>query len=163
MKNLQKFMFLAVAFFALALSSSCSSDDAPDTPKEEETVITGDFIKFKYKGTEYKFDPVISVSGALNIYGSTGIDDTYKKVSLWMPTAFTVGSHPVVYDLSSLGTTYQASFTFAPGINNASATSGTINITAKTDTKIEGTFTLNGTSGQETFAVTEGSFRITTD
>lgn len=162
MKNLKKIMFLAVAIFALALSSSCSSNDDPDIPKEEET-ITGDFIKFKYKGTEYKFDPAISESGAVNIYGSTGMDNTYKKVSLWMPNNFTVGSHPVIYDLSQLETTYQASFTFAPGINNASATSGTINITTKTASKVEGTFTLNGTSGQETFAVTDGSFSITTD
>ena len=72
----------------------------------------------------------------------------------------TKGSHDIVYDLSNMETTYQASFSFLPAINNANAKSGKINITAVDDEKIEGTFTFSGTSGDQTFTVTEGSFRV---
>lgn len=158
MKKLKKIMFLTVAVFALVLSS-CSSNDFPDeNPDENET--TADFIKFNYKGKTYSYEPTLSTSLSMNIYGSEGIDNTYKKVSLWMPLKPTLGSHPIVFDLSHLETTYQARFTFMPDFNNTDATAGTLNITVLTDKKIEGTFSFSGTKNNVVFEVTEGSFSI---
>lgn len=153
MKILKKIMFFAIAISALALSSSCSSDDAP---KEDQI----DFIKFKYKGTFYTFESGYQTSLTLDIIGSEGIDNTYKKIALWMPKDATVGSHTVVYDLSHMETTYQADFTFMPDVNNVNATSGTINITVNDSKKIEGTFNFSGSKGGAAIEITEGSFSI---
>jgi len=158
MKILKKIVFLSFAIGAIVLSS-CSSDnssDDTDTPSSQEG-----FMKFKYNEKEYTFsEPALITSGSINIMGSSGIDDNYKKISLWAPLNITTGNHPIVYDLSNLTTTYQATFSFMPEINNTEATSGTINITANDDKKIEGTFNFSGTSKGKTFTVTEGSFRI---
>ncbi|WP_343584885.1 hypothetical protein [Flavobacterium sp.] len=158
MKNLKKVMFLSFAVFALVLSS-CSSDnssDDSDSPESQEG-----FMKFKYNEKDYTFsEPAIITSGSVNIMGSSGIDNTYKKISLWTPLDIKTGSHPIVYDLSNLTTTYQASFSFMPEIENVNATSGTLNIITNDDKKIEGTFSFSGTSNGKTFTVTEGSFRF---
>lgn len=155
MKKLKKIMFFTIAVFALVLSS-CSNDDSPNDPEEDQT--TTNFIKFNYKGKTYSYEPTLSTSLSMNIYGSEGIDNSYKKVSLWMPLKPTLGSHPIVFDLSHLETTYQADFTFMPDFNNTDATAGTLNITVLTDKKIEGTFSFSGTKNNTTFEVTEGSF-----
>lgn len=152
-------MFLSLAICALVLSTSCSSDDSKDDANPEAETQEG-FIKFKYNNAVYNFEPELLTTEAINIMGSTGINDTYKRISLWTPLNITKGSHDIVYDLSKLTTTYQASFYFMPEISNASATSGTMNITTVTDKIIEGTFNFSGTSGGKTFTVTEGSFRI---
>lgn len=156
MKILKKIMFLSFAICALVLSSCSSDNSSDDTPNSQEG-----FMKFKYNETVYTFsEPALLTSGNVNIMGTSGVDNTYKKVSLWTPLNITTGSHPIVFDLSNLTTTYQASFSFMPEINNADATSGTMNITINDDKKIEGTFSFSGTSGGKTFTVTEGSFRI---
>lgn len=157
MKTLKKIMFLAVAIFSLVLSSSCSSDSSSEDNIDESTSTEG-YIKFKYNGVVYNFEPSIGTSGSINIMGSEGIDATYKSISIWLPLDFTTGTHPIVYDLSKLGTIYTANFTFKPEINNISATSGTVNITEKSDKKIAGTFSFSGTRDGKTFVITEGSF-----
>jgi len=158
MKTLKKFMFLAVAVFALALSSSCSSDNSSDDTENPDS--TEEFIKFKYKEKFYSFEPAVLTSLNTNIMGSSGSGTTLKRISLWTPNNVTVGSHPIVFDLSNLETTYQVTFSFMPEIDNADAKSGTMNITVNDAKKIEGTFNFSGTSGENTFTVTEGSFRI---
>jgi len=156
MKNLKRIMFFAIAIFTLAMSTSCSSDDSKDDENENPTT---DFIKFKYKEKEYTYESEFTSSEAINISGTEGIDDTYKKVTLWLPLNATVGTHNVVFDSSDLTTTYQANFSFMPEFNNANATSGTITITKVTE-RIEGTFNFSGTQGDKTFTVTEGSFSV---
>jgi hypothetical protein len=156
MKNLKRIMFFAIAIFTLAMSTSCSSDDSKDDENENPTT---DFIKFKYKEKEYTYESEFTSSESINISGMEGIDDTYKKVSLWLPLNATVGTHNVVFDSSDLTTTYQANFSFMPEFNNANATSGTITITKVTE-RIEGTFNFSGTQGDKTFTVTEGSFSV---
>ncbi|TDW50355.1 hypothetical protein EV144_102794 [Flavobacterium sp. 270] len=176
MKNLKKILFFAIAIFALTLFSSCSADNFPkgddpnevsnENPDDNPIEVPGgnetqtDFIKFKYNGTSYSFDPSFSTSLTMDLSGYTGIDDTYKRVALWMPLKPTIGSHPVVFDLSHLETTYQASFSFLPEINNANATAGTINITLLTKERIEGTFSFSGMQNGKNFSVTDGSFSI---
>jgi hypothetical protein len=155
MKILKKIMFFAIAIFALAMSTSCTSDDSSKEDQSES-----DFIKFKYKGTSYTFDSGYQTSLTLDVIGSEGIDNTYKKIALWMPKNATVGSHTIVYDLSNMETTYQANFTFMPDINNFNATSGTINITVNDSKKIEGTFNFSGTRDGISIEITEGSFNI---
>jgi hypothetical protein len=157
MKDLKKIMFFAITIFTLAMSTSCSSDDSKEDEKENAET---DFIKFKYKDKEYKYEASFSSSEAINISGFEGIDNTYKNITLWLPLNATVGTHNVVYDLSDLTTTYQANFTFMPAISNGSATSGTIKITKFDAEGIEGTFNFSGTKGDETFTITEGSFSI---
>lgn len=154
MKILKKVMFLAFAVFALALSS-CSSDDSSDGNQTET-----DYIKFKYKGTTYTFDSGYQSSLTLDVIGSEGIDGTYKQIALWMPLDASVGSHPVVYDLSNMTTTYQASFTFMGTDNTFNATSGTIKITANNSKRIEGTFNFSGTMNGQIVEVTDGKFSI---
>ncbi|MFB3386376.1 hypothetical protein [Flavobacterium sp. LAR06] len=156
MKIFKKIMFLSFALCALALSS-CSSNDSDDN---SDPIAQEEFIKFTYNGTVYNFEPSVMTSLNMNIMGSTGVDNAYKKISLWTPLNVTKGSHDIVYDLSNMETTYQVSFSFMPTINNADAKSGTMNITAVDDKKIEGTFTFSGTSAGQAFTVTEGSFRI---
>lgn len=154
MKNLKKVMFLVVAIFALALSS-CSSDDSSDENQTET-----DYIKFKYKGTAYAFDSGYQSSMTLDVIGSEGIDDSYKQIALHMPLDPSVGSHTVVYDLSNLTTTYQASFTFMGIDNTFNATSGTIKITTNNSERIEGTFNFSGTLDGQKVEITDGSFSI---
>jgi hypothetical protein len=100
MKIFKKVMFLSFAIFALALSS-CSNDnssDDTDVPSSQEG-----FMKFKYNETVYTFsEPALMTSESINIMGSSGIDNTYKKISLWTPLNITTGSHPIVSDLSNL-------------------------------------------------------------
>ena len=158
MKDLKKIMFFAIAIFTLAMSTSCSSDDSKDDENDDQP--TTDFIQFKYKESDYTYESSLSSSGNINISGSTGIDDTYQKVTLWLPLNPTVGSHNVVFDSLNLTTTYQASFSFKPELTNASATSGTINITKLTANRIEGTFSFSGTQGDQTFTVTQGRFSV---
>ncbi|MGO4772640.1 hypothetical protein ACEN2I_13330 [Flavobacterium sp. W22_SRS_FK3] len=153
MKILKKVMFLAIAVFALALSS-CSSNDSDENQTET------DYIKFKYKGTTYTFDSGYQSSLTLDVIGSEGIDNTYKQITLWMPLDASVGSHPVVYDLSNLTTTYQASFTFMGTDNTFNATSGTIKITANNNERIEGTFNFSGIMNGQAVEVTDGKFSI---
>lgn len=157
MKIFKKVMFLSFTVLALVMSS-CSSDNSSDDDSEQTS--QEDFIKFKYNEKVYTFDPSVSTSLSLLVAGSSGIDNTYKRVSLWMPLNFTVGNHKVVYDLSQLTTTYQVTFSFLPEFDNADATSGNINITLINDKKIEGTFNFSGTKSGKTFTVTEGSFRV---
>lgn len=154
MKILKKVMFLALAVFALALSSSCSSNDSDENQTET------DYIKFKYKGTAYTFDSGYQSSLTLDVIGSEGIDNTYKQIALTMPLDASVGSHPVVFDLSNMTTTYQASFTFMGTGNTFNATSGTIKITANNSKRIEGTFSFSGTLDGQTVEVTDGKFSI---
>jgi hypothetical protein len=159
MKNLKKIVFFAIAVFAFVLSSSCSSDDAPkENPDEIQT--KGEFIKFKYKGTSYSFEPGVSSSLNLLIKGSQGIDNTYKSIGLWMPLIVTKGSHPIVLDLSKLETTYQVDFAFMPEFSNVNATSGTMNITLVNSERIEGTFNFSATKNGAAVEVTEGSFSV---
>ncbi|MCV9931928.1 hypothetical protein OIU80_06505 [Flavobacterium sp. LS1R47] len=157
MKILKKITFFAFAIFALTMSFSCSNNDSSD---EDEIETTENFIKFKYKGASYSFDPGLVTSDAMNLMGFQGIDDTYKSVSLWMPLNATAGSHPIVYDLQSLNTTYQVEFKFLPEIGNAKVTSGTITITAIDSKKIQGTFNFSGTNEGTAFTVTDGSFNF---
>ncbi|MDP5198253.1 DUF6252 family protein [Flavobacterium sp. DG2-3] len=154
MKNLKRILFFAIAIFALALSSSCSSNDS------EENTPQSDFVKFKYEGKNYSFEPDILISSSMNIMVSEGIDDNYKKLSLWLPLNAEVGSHPVVYDLSNLTTTYRINFSFMPELNNVDIKSGTINITVNNDKKIEGTFNFSHTKNEKNYEVTDGSFSI---
>lgn len=155
MKILKKITFFAFAIFALATSYSCSNNDSSN---EDETKVEENFIKFKYKGTSYSLKPELSESEAMALMGFQGIDNTLKRVSLWMPLNATAGTYPIVYDLKKLTTTYQAEFSFLPEINNAVATSGTITITVIDSKKIKGTFSFSGTNKGTEFAVTEGSF-----
>ncbi|MCC9072549.1 hypothetical protein LNQ49_13265 [Flavobacterium sp. F-65] len=155
MKILQKITFFAFAIFALATFSSCSNNDSSS---EDEIEVEENFIKFKYKGNSYSFNPELSTSDAMNLMGYQGIDDTYKSVSLWMPLNASAGSHPIVYDLKKLNTTYQVEFKLLPEIGIAKVTSGTITITVIDSKKIQGTFNFSGTNGETAFTVTDGSF-----
>ncbi|RZJ42601.1 MAG: hypothetical protein EOO19_13405 [Chryseobacterium sp.] len=139
------------------MSSSCSSDDSKD---ENETETETGFIKFKYNEKSYSYESSFISSLNINVSGSEGMDNTYKRVALWLPSNVKVGSHPVVFDLQNLETTYQASFDFNSEFNNASATSGTINITKVSADRIEGTFNFSGTQNDKPFSVTEGSFSV---
>ncbi|MES2574470.1 MAG: hypothetical protein V4572_05980 [Bacteroidota bacterium] len=156
MKIFKKIALIAVVVFTTVISSSCSSDSSNDN----EQTPTEDFIKFKYNGVVYKYEPELIISEATLIRGASGMGDTYKSISLWLPNDFTKGSHPVVYNLSELTTTYQGNFSFNTEFNNANATSGTIKITKLTSERIEGTFSFSGTQGGETFAITDGSFSL---
>lgn len=66
MKILKKMLLLAVVVFATAISSSCSSNGSSD----DQT--SGDFIKFKYNGAVYNFDPEFSKSESTLVMGYTG-------------------------------------------------------------------------------------------
>lgn len=155
MKIFKKITFLAFAILALTMSFSCSNNDSSD---EDEIVTTENFIKFKYNGASYSLQPELSESEAMALMGFQGIDNTFRRVSLWMPLNATAGTYPIVYDLKKLTTTYQADFSFLPEIDNAVATSGTITITVIDSKKIKGTFSFSGTNKGTAFAVTEGSF-----
>ena len=154
MKILKKIMFLVMATAILAVSSCSNSDDSPaETPSIEN------FIKFKYNGTVYSFNPETIEGLNRNIMGYEGVGNTHKRISLWSPLNITTGTHAIVDDPQNMETTYAATFSFLPTIDNADATSGTMVITLVTNDVIEGTFNFTGTANGETFSVTEGSFR----
>lgn len=153
MKILKKIMFLVIVITTLTLSS-CSSDDSTTVTPEAEN-----FIKFKYNGTVYSFNPSTNTSLVRSIIAFEGINDSFKSISLNTPLEISLGEHPIVDDSQNMTTTYSAYFTFMPTVEGMDATSGTLNITVLTNEIIEGTFNFSGTYNSLPVVITEGSFR----
>lgn len=154
MKILKKIMFLVIVTTTLTLSSCGNDDDSATVTPEPEN-----FIKFKYNGTVYSFNPSTNTSLRRSIIAFDGINDSFKSISLNTPLEISLGQHPIVDDPQNLTTTYSANFTFMPMIEGIDATSGTLNITVLTNEIIEGTFNFSGAYNNLPVAITEGSFR----
>ena len=145
MKKLMKLSFVLVA----AMFFSCSDDDNNGGGSGNQ------YLRFTAQGNDYDLNPETLSSLETIIFGFEGDGTDYRRVSLWMPNDVTVGSHEI--QNTALG--YTASY--ETGDIVANATSGTLVVTSNDGNIIKGTFsfTAEGSDGEGTYEVTNGSFR----
>jgi hypothetical protein len=123
------------------------------------TLDVATFLKFKYKNIQYSFSAETYDNQKKEIRGYQGINAQYKKMGIWMPLSPTVGIHNVTYDNSN-PSSYEGHFVSQAEGLYLDGTTGTINITSVTSTKIEGTFQFSGIdSNGVAVTITEGTFK----
>ncbi len=123
------------------------------------TLDVATFIKFKYKNVQYSFSAETYDNQKKEIRGYQGSNAQYKKMGIWMPISPTLGVHKVTYDNSNPNS-YEGHFVSQAEGLYLDGTSGTINITAITSTKIEGTFQFSGNDPNGVaVTITEGYFK----
>ena len=122
------------------------------------TQAVTNFIKFKYNNVQYSYNPETYDDIKQEIRGGGGINAQYKKIGIWMPLVPTLGVHDVTFDNANPNS-YEGHFVSQAEALYLDGTSGTINITSLTATKIEGTFQFSGlNAADETVNITEGLF-----
>jgi hypothetical protein len=151
MKKLSYLLLVLISMSFLA----CSSDDNSSNSDAEL------YLKFSLNGVQYDFEPETLTSMQILIRGDQQVGGVYNSISLWMPTAPAVGSHPITDAFPSdanIATLYNANVWVGSEIVDAS--SGTMVITEVGEDFVEGTFSFSGTNNNGTTAtVTNGSFR----
>ncbi len=147
---MKKVILLAILFVTAVSFTSCSKSSSA----EDTTPTTDNFIKFKFKNVQYVYEPETVTSLSKLIQGF----DLSRRITIWLPLNYTVGTHQIVYAPSNL-TTYEAKYSENSPALDFDGTSGTITITAVTSTTIEGTFSFSGTQGGVNYQITEGSFK----
>jgi hypothetical protein len=152
------FLKFSVIVLAINLTLSCSSSSSSDgnnTPP-----VTENFIKFTYNSVNYSLGIPETYNGdKKEIRGGQGINQAYKKISLWMPLNSTTGAHAVTQDPLNANS-YEIHFVSQAEGLYLDGISGTINITSITDTVIKGTFECTGlNASDETIAITNGTFQ----
>lgn len=142
---------LILSIFAVFVLFACSSDDDGGSNNGGDI-----FITFKVNGTTYNMEPYTAASLQVEIGSDQGMDDTYRAISLSMPTDYALGSHPITDSWDE--DAYNASYTH--GDVTADAVSGTLVITSITSDFIEGTFHFTAEDWEgTTYNITEGSFK----
>ena len=140
----------------VAILSSCSSDDAD--PAIADTAL---YLKFTANNINYSFDPETIGSEKKLIMGTKFENNVVSRLSLWMPTNPTIGTHAFVDDTASddiSNLLYTADFWLGMDVYNATA--GSITITDMDSEYIKGTFFFTGTnSNGSTTTVSNGTFR----
>lgn len=135
--------------------ASCSSDDSSNNGESEL------YIKYTFNSVSYDFEPTTITSLQKLIMGEKEINSVYNRISLWMPTNPSLGSHEITDETptnNNLETLHNAELWV--GNDTYTATSGTIVVTEINDEYIKGTFTFTGDDGNgTTVSVTDGSFR----
>lgn len=152
MKKITAILFM-LCFFTL---SSCSSDDS--SPSNEDTEL---YIKFSADGQQYSFEPETITSLKKLIMGLKFENNVVSRISLWMPTNPTIGTHAFVNAAESdeiFDLPYTADFWLGEEVYDA--TSGEFTITDIDDEYIKGTFSFIGTNSDgATIIVSNGTFR----
>ncbi|WP_130735941.1 hypothetical protein [Flavobacterium sp. J27] len=145
-------------FFLILISltiASCSSDDSSNNGDDAL------YIRYTFNNVSYDFEPTTITSLQKHIMGEKEINTVYNRISLWMPTNPSLGSHEITDETptsSNLETLHNAELWV--GNDTYTATSGTIVVTEINEEYIKGTFTFTGDDGNGTsVSVTNGSFR----
>ena len=159
MKKIFSLVFMLCAFSFV----SCSSDDATtDQPiVNPDPIDTTLYLKFSANGQAYSFEPETIGSLRKLIMGGIMENDSYTRLSLWMPVNPTIGTHQLVDATvtdANINTLYTADFWIGDDVFDA--TSGTVTITEIDSEYIKGTFSFTGTKdGGATTTISNGSFR----
>lgn len=154
---MKKITLLAILFFAIFINA-CSSDDAPAPvyiPQVEDP-----FLRFTASGFNYDYDnPETIRSMQTQILAYEGINDDFRRVSLWMPNDVSVGTHQIVIAPASNLDAYTASYTVGDEVLEAQ--SGTLTVTAIDNEFIYGTYSFSADdfTHTTTIEVTQGSFK----
>lgn len=155
MKKLSCILLVLLSMSFLACSSDDSSSNNSTNPDGEL------YLKFTLNGVAYDFEPETLTSLQILVRGDQEVGGVFNSISLWMPTAPAVGSHPITDAFpsdSNIGTLYNANVWVGSEIVDAST--GTMVITGVGEEYVEGTFSFSGTNDNGTTAtVTNGSFR----
>ena len=145
-------ILLTLCFFTL---SSCSSDDPAPANNEAEL-----YIRFAANGQQFSFEPETIGSIKKLIMGNKFENNVVSRISLWMPTNPTIGTHAFVDDTSDDISNIAYTADFWQGMDVYDATAGSITITSIDGEYIKGTFNFTGTnSNGATTTVSNGTFR----
>ncbi|KIX22061.1 hypothetical protein SY27_05170 [Flavobacterium sp. 316] len=151
---MKKLSYIFLILITLSFAS-CSSDDSSNNGESEL------YIKYTFNSVSYDFEPTTITSLQKLIMGEKEINSVYNRISLWMPTNPSLGSHEITDETptnNNLETLHNAELWV--GNDTYTATSGTIVVTEINDEYIKGTFTFTGDDGNgTTVSVTDGSFR----
>jgi uncharacterized protein DUF6252 len=176
MKTFKKFGFTALAALAIALSSCSSDSDGGGGSSSLDTYISAKVDGANFETTSFQGQSlgVATKSGsgdsqAIIVSCSNATDVTsqnFEAIHIAIIGPVTVGN---TYDVNS-NTNTTLGYVMANPSNvswdtgDCDGATGTITITALTDTKIEGTFTFTGAKDDDCAShkvVTEGEFRGT--
>ncbi len=153
MKSLLYF-FLVIS---VGLLQSCGSDsDDSNNPLSQGTMTA------TVDGVSYTATSVVGGTfGVFNVTGSELKGSTTNTISISLPNL--TGTGPIEIDgfLSGIAAYYTGNPNSVDYFNNGfTASSGTVNITEFTATKVSGTFSFVATSGTTTLNVTNGAFSL---
>jgi len=164
MKRVKTILAVLVITTGIFTVQSCSSDN-------EETTGTNDlFITFTLNGEEIDIRGDARVASAfsgvnLSINGNNNLpltDPNYIRIALLIPDKnVEPGTYPFSGDVFTSGL-YHCRI-IVKGSTIQSLNSGNLVITSNTNKTIDGTFSGSATIGNETYAVTNGSFRAISD
>ena len=151
------FLILSIFISFSILFSSCSkSDSTPAVGSPEPD--TSLFVQYTYNGVVYRHEAETLNSLKKTILGYSGVDNSLRKLTLYMPLNVPVGTYNVTDQPSNVAS-YGANFTSGSSIS-IDGTAGTIIITVSNASTIEGTFQFSTTdTNGNVFSVTNGSFR----
>ena len=159
MKRIFSLLFMVCAFSFV----SCSSDDSAHNEPivNPDPIDTTLYLKFTANDQEYSFEPETIGSLRKLIMGGKMNNNSYTRLSLWMPKIPTLGVHQfstaTVTD-QNINTLYSGDFWLGDDVFDA--TSGTINITEMDAEYIKGTFSFTGTTDSgATKTISNGTFR----
>ncbi len=154
----QKFVFMKnlscifLILFSLTFIN-CSSDDSSNDQEEV-------YLRFTVNGQfQYSYEPETITSLQILIRGDEGMSDTFKSISLWLPTTFTEGSHLINDAPTSDEEAYTANYVSVPDGIDIQAASGTMIITSVSEEFIQGTFEFVGNNNGETITISNGEFK----
>lgn len=155
----KSFIKFTLILLTINLTLSCSSGSSSDDNNINPTP-TANFIKFTYNSVNYSLGIPETYDGdKKEIRGGQGINQEYKKISLWMPLNVSTGVHNVTIDPTNPNS-YEIHFVSQAEALYLDGVSGTINITSITDTTIKGTFQCTGLNeSDETIVISNGTFQ----
>lgn len=134
---------------------SCSSDDPAPANNDAEL-----YIRFSANGQQYSFEPETIGSMKKLIMGTKFENDVVSRISLWMPTNPTIGTHVFTDDASDDLSDFSYTADFWLGVDVYDATAGNVSITDMDGEYIKGTFNFTGTNSDgSTVTVSNGTFR----
>ncbi len=154
---------LFVAFFAIIAFTSCEDNPLEGTFVDETGIgnpsASTDAFFANIGGTEF-IEDVISVStvttGAIEYVSIVASKTGGDQIGINIPVAHTNG----VYNFTNpLETASVSGAYIVTGVTNV-ATLGTLTITGKTASHIEGTFNFTASSNGNTYQITDGAFSI---
>lgn len=116
-------------------------------------------ISYKYNNVAYNYAAGTYDSTKKEIKGEGGTTTQLKKISLFMPLSPTVGTHNITFSTTPNPNSYEGHFESQAEGLILNGTTGTINITSITNTRIIGTFSFTGLdSTGATVSITDGVF-----
>jgi hypothetical protein len=154
---MKKLLLTLLTIVSLVINFSCSKNDEPGKPADNEPMQTSEFIKLKCQGVEYNFtNPEILNSQIKTLVSFTTNE---KRISIFLPLNVAPGTYSITDSPSNLNS-YGISLAINAINLDSYATSGSMNITSVTSNNVKGTFSCSIPGTTNPFIVTEGSFNV---